>query len=141
MSFSLGFGLVRPKHPLVKHVSPLPNSSPSSMVCGIFVFSVSGSRVLRTPDTSVTAANVTAGALTSNASCNIRVSERNQSWVVHFIANVFAPERGISIRDDTIDISLTNRVTSGVKPPAKRANMLPSPIAVFRTTVGNRSTV
>lgn len=38
-------------------------------------------------------------------------------------------------------ISLTIKVTKGVKPPANRANILPSPTAVFRTTVGKRSTV
>ena len=63
VSFCLGCSFFfRPKHPVVKHESPFPNSSPSSIVCGIVVLSVSGSRVLNIPDIRVTRANVIAGA-------------------------------------------------------------------------------
>lgn len=63
MSFVVGIFFERPKHPVVKHVSFFPNSSPSSIVWGIVVLSVSGSAVLIMPDIRATKANIIVGAL------------------------------------------------------------------------------
>lgn len=67
MSFDVGIFFERPKHPVEKHVSFFPNSSPSSIVWGIVVLRVSGSWVLIIPDIRATKANIIVGALVSGA--------------------------------------------------------------------------
>lgn len=83
----------RPKQPVVQHISPSPNFSPSSRDWGISLLTVSGRSVDRRPDARVIVANVVIGILLSNESWNTRTPKFQKFTIINsmFIDFVWCP--------------------------------------------------
>ncbi|CAH2002279.1 unnamed protein product [Acanthoscelides obtectus] len=82
--FSSSSSAVAPfAHIAVKQVSPAPNFSPSSIVCGIALSKVSGRKVTKNPEIRAITANIIAGIFGSKESRSVIKGVRAPDVLAH----------------------------------------------------------